>query len=93
MNSFDTDNHYIRDSSVGIGTGYGLDGPGWIPGRGKIFFFPLSRPDRLWGPSIFRASGVKRPEGNADHSSPSSTEVKNGGALPPLPHMSSWPGA
>jgi hypothetical protein len=26
----------------------------------------------------------------ADHSPPSSAEVKNGGAIPPLPHMSSW---
>jgi hypothetical protein len=26
----------------------------------------------------------------ADYSPPSSAEVKNGGALPPLPHMSSW---
>jgi hypothetical protein len=26
----------------------------------------------------------------ADHSPPSSAEVKNGGARPPLPHMSSW---
>jgi hypothetical protein len=25
-----------------------------------------------------------------DHSSPSSAEVKNGGAIPPLPHMFSW---
>jgi hypothetical protein len=26
----------------------------------------------------------------ADHSSPYSVEVKNGGAMPLLPHMSSW---
>jgi hypothetical protein len=26
-----------RDSSVDIGTGYGLDGRGSIPGRGKSF--------------------------------------------------------
>jgi hypothetical protein len=24
------------------------------------------------------------------HSPPTSTEVKNGGAIPPLPHISSW---
>jgi hypothetical protein len=34
------DNQYkmrSRDSSVGTATGYGLDGRGSIPGRGKIF--------------------------------------------------------
>jgi hypothetical protein len=36
---------------------------------------------------------VKRPEREADHSPPSSAEVKNGGAIPPLPHMYSWHGA
>jgi hypothetical protein len=29
---------------------------------------------------------VKRPEREADYSSPSSAEIKNGGAMPPLPH-------
>jgi hypothetical protein len=29
------------------------------------------------------------PGGKADHSPPSSAEVKNGGAIPPLPHVSS----
>jgi hypothetical protein len=29
----------------------------------------------------------------ADHSPPSSAKVKNGGAIPPLPHTSSWRGA
>jgi hypothetical protein len=34
-----------RDSSVGITTGYGLDGQDSIPGRGKIFRLPIaSRP-------------------------------------------------
>jgi hypothetical protein len=28
-----------------------------------------------------------------EHSPPSSTEVKNGGSIPPLPHISSWHGA
>jgi hypothetical protein len=36
------------------------------------------------------ARGVKRPECEADYSSPSSAEVKNSGAVPPLLHMSSW---
>jgi hypothetical protein len=34
-------------SSVGIATGYGLDGPGSNPGGGEIF---RTRPDRPWGP-------------------------------------------
>jgi hypothetical protein len=33
------------------------------------------------------------PGREADHSPPSSVEVKNGGTIPPLPHMSSWNGA
>jgi hypothetical protein len=34
--------------------------------------------------------GVKRLGREADHSPPSSAEVKNGIAIPPLPHASSW---
>jgi hypothetical protein len=37
------------DSSVGIATGYGMDGGGSIPGRGKIFFLTPQRPEQLWG--------------------------------------------
>jgi hypothetical protein len=36
---------------------------------------------------------VKRPRSEADNSSPSSVEVKNGGAVPPFLHASSWGGA
>jgi hypothetical protein len=32
--------------------------------------------------------GVQRPRREADHSPPSTAEVKNGGAIPPLPHIS-----
>ena len=35
-----------RDSSVGIATRYGLDGPGSNPGGGEIF---CTRPDRPCG--------------------------------------------
>jgi hypothetical protein len=35
-------------------------------------------------------TGVKRPGREADYSPPSSAEVMNGGAMPPLPHTSSW---
>jgi hypothetical protein len=39
--------------------------------------------------SVF-SSGVKRPVHEAEHSPPSSAEFKNGGAILPLPHTSSW---
>jgi hypothetical protein len=41
----------IRDSSVVITIGYGLNGSGSIPGRGKSFFSTLQCSDRLWGHS------------------------------------------
>jgi hypothetical protein len=34
--------------------------------------------------------GIKQPRREADHSPPSSAEVKNGGAIPPLPHIFSY---
>jgi hypothetical protein len=37
--------------------------------------------------------GVKRQEHEADHSSPSVTEDKNGGAIFPLPLASLWRGS
>jgi hypothetical protein len=82
-----------RDSSVAIVTGYGLDSPGSIPGSARFF----SSPQRLWGPPslLFNeyrgalSSGLKRPGREADRSPPSSAKVKNGGAIPPLPHTSS----
>jgi hypothetical protein len=40
------------------------------------------------------SQGVKRTGREADHSppSPSTAQVKNGGAIPPLPHTPSWTG-
>jgi hypothetical protein len=35
------------------------------------------------------SQGVKRPGREADHSPPTSAEIKNGGAIPLLPHVSS----
>jgi hypothetical protein len=41
--------------------------------------------------SIFASTTVNRGEGmKLTTRPPSSAEVKNGGAIPPLPHMSSW---
>jgi hypothetical protein len=38
-----------RDSSDGIEMGYGLDGRGSIPGKGKRFFSTSQHLDRIWG--------------------------------------------
>jgi hypothetical protein len=64
--------------------GYGLDDQGSIPGAGWEFFSKPPRPERLWGPPSLLSNGVpgalslgvKRPGREADHSPPSSAEVK-----------------
>jgi hypothetical protein len=38
-----------RDSSVGIATGYKLDGRNSVPGKDTRCFSTLQLPDRLWG--------------------------------------------
>jgi hypothetical protein len=64
-----------------------------------MFVFTWSRPDLgPTEPSIqcvlgALSPGVKRPVCEADYSSPSNVQVKNGGAIPPLHHTSSWHGA
>jgi hypothetical protein len=63
----------------------------------KIFLFTtmsklvrgLNQPPIQWVPETL-SLGAKRQEREADHSPQSSVMVKNGGATPPLPHMSSW---
>jgi hypothetical protein len=89
-----------RDSSVGITTCYGLGGRGSIPDRDKIFFsspvltqaLKSTHPPIQWVSGLF-SPGVKRQGREADHSPPSSAEVKKGGAILSLPHTSSWRGA
>jgi hypothetical protein len=74
-------NQYVgRDSSVGIATGYGLDGPGIESRWDEIF---RTCPDRPWGPpsllyNRYRVftGGKEWPGREADPSPPSSTEVK-----------------
>jgi hypothetical protein len=69
-----------RDSSVGIATRYGLDGPGIESRLGARFSAPVQT-----GPGAHQASykmgtgsflGVKRPGCGVDHPPPSSAEVK-----------------
>jgi hypothetical protein len=76
--------------------GSGLDGRGSIP-AGQEILFTTQRPDRLWGPPASTqlvpgtlSTGVKQQGREADHSDPSSAEVKNGGAISPFSHTSSW---
>jgi hypothetical protein len=79
-----------------------MDGRDSIPDKRKSFLSIPQRPDRLWGPTsllynryqgLFLFLEVKLPDFEADHSPPSSAEVKNGGAILPLPYKSSWRGA
>jgi hypothetical protein len=77
-----------RDSSVDVETDYGPHG------YSSILFFTGFRP--ALGPTqplIQWLPGVKRQRREADHSPPTSAEVKNGGAIPPLSNTSSWRGA
>jgi hypothetical protein len=79
---------------VDIMTGYVLDGRGYIPSRGKRVVCTPQRPDRLWDPPSFLPNvywGLKRQRREADHSPPSSAEVKNGwssSSTPPCVFMS-----
>jgi hypothetical protein len=74
-------------SSVGKATGYGLDGWDSIPGNVRFSLHHSVQTGSRAHPAL--SPGVKRQGREADHSPPSSAVVKNGGAIPPLPHMSS----
>jgi hypothetical protein len=69
-----------RDSSVGITTLYGLEGPGIKSRWGKNFphpYIPIrdpTQPPIKWVLGFF--PGVKRPRRGADHPPQSSAEVK-----------------
>jgi hypothetical protein len=70
------------------------------PGRSKIFLFSTmsrsalgpTQPHMQWPPRALSA-GVERLGREADHSPPSIAEVRNDGAVPRLPHTTSWPSA
>jgi hypothetical protein len=70
-------------------TGYRLVGWGLIPGMGKIFLFSIvSIPAP--GPTQPPSPGVKQHGHEPDRSPLSNAKVKNGAAVLPLPHTSSW---
>jgi hypothetical protein len=78
------------DPAVDIPTGKWLDGEGSITGKGKTFLqsvqarhgaHPHSYPMRSGGAL---SSGANRQEREADHTPPSSEEVKNSVAITPL---------
>jgi len=69
-----------RDSSVGIATCYGPDGPEIESGVGEVF---RTSPDRPWGPPSLLCNGYRvfpggkeRPGRDAESSPPSSAVVK-----------------
>jgi hypothetical protein len=83
--------------SVWCSDGLRTGRPGFDSRQCKIFLFstafrptlgPTQPPiQRL--PGAF-SLGIKRQGREADHSPPTSAEIRKGGAIPPLPHTSSW---
>jgi hypothetical protein len=87
----------MGDSSVGIVTDYGLDGPDSIPGSGRFFY--LQRPDQLWGLPSLLSKGyrrgalspmVKRQGSETDHPPPSMPRSRRVELYLYSPHISSW---
>jgi hypothetical protein len=88
-----------HDSSADIAIGYRLDGLSSVPSRGNTF---LSTPvstgsgshlaSYTMGTRRFHPGCVKQLGCEVDHSPPPTAEVKNGGSVPPFPHMSLWHG-
>jgi hypothetical protein len=81
-----------QDISIGMAKGKGLDGRGLFPCRGNIFylFHSFLANSEAQPVSYLRDNGayflgIKRPGREANHSPPSSAEVKNCGTIPPLP--------
>jgi hypothetical protein len=87
-----------RDSSVGMATGYKLDDRSSIPGWGKEVFLYSVQIGSAAHPCCYPMCTTssfpvgKAARASADHSSPSSVEVMNLGAMHTLPHTSSWHG-
>jgi hypothetical protein len=85
----DTEDNRSRDSPVGIATGGGLGAgnPGFESRQGQDFslLHSVRTGSGAYAASYPTGTGVKRQGREADHSPPSSAEVKNGGAIPPIP--------
>jgi hypothetical protein len=88
----------FEDSVVGIWTGYGLfdRGVGVRVSVASRIFSASSRPAPRpttppiqWVPGTL-SQGVKRHGRQADHSPPTSAEVKKSGSIHSLPHTRSW---
>jgi hypothetical protein len=78
----------IRDSSVGIDTGFGLDSRSSIPSWSETFSYTPQRPDWIWCtpnliPNYYR--WLRRPGLEDYHSPPYNVEVNNVEAILPLP--------
>jgi hypothetical protein len=58
--------------------------------QGKSFFLYSTTSRLALGPTQAPIQWVKRAGREADHSPPSSVEVKHGGAILPQPHTFSW---
>jgi hypothetical protein len=87
--------HTVSVEGVGIARGYRLEGWAYISGRVERFFFTphsiqtSSEPLIHWmlWDLVLKWLGCE-----AHPTSPTSAEVKNGGAIPLLREMSSWHG-
>jgi hypothetical protein len=81
-----------RDSIVAIATSYGLDDRRVgvrVPIGSRIFHLHVVQSFSGAHPTSY-PMGVKRPEREADHSPPTSAEVKKMWDYTSIPHMPSW---
>jgi hypothetical protein len=77
-----------RDSSVGIATEQGLDGPSSISGMQDFSLLHSVQTSSGTHPASY-SLGIRPPGREVDHSPPSGAEVKNSGVILQLPPISS----
>jgi hypothetical protein len=90
-----------QDSSVSIAVGYEIVQSGYNSRQRQDFFFHTTVSRLVLGPTkppiqwvlVALSQEVKWQGCKAYHSPSSSAEIRKDGAVPPLPHMSSWHGA